>query len=59
MEHNKTSGPDDFPTEFYQHFWKIIKSELMALFRSFIMALSLFIVSTLESLLFYQKSGCG
>jgi hypothetical protein len=35
MEHNKASGPDDFPTEFYQHFWKIIKSELMALFQEF------------------------
>lgn len=25
MEHNKASGPDGFPTEFYQTFWEVIK----------------------------------
>jgi hypothetical protein len=32
MEHNKAPGPDGFPAEFYQHFWEVIKSDLMALF---------------------------
>ena len=32
MEHNKASGPDGFPVEFYQKFWEIIKGDLMALF---------------------------
>jgi hypothetical protein len=35
MEHNKASGPDGFPAEFYQAFWEIIKGELMALFHEF------------------------
>jgi hypothetical protein len=35
MKHNKASGPNDFPTEFYQIFWKIIKGDLMALFNDF------------------------
>jgi hypothetical protein len=35
MEHNKAPGPDDFPIEFYQTFWKIIKGDLMALFEDF------------------------
>jgi hypothetical protein len=34
-EHNKAPGPDGFPTEFYQVFWDLIKSDLMALFREF------------------------
>jgi mannosylglycoprotein endo-beta-mannosidase len=33
MEHNKAPGPDCFPSEFYQNFWDIIKSELMELFK--------------------------
>jgi hypothetical protein len=32
MEHNKAPGPDGFPAEFYQHFWDVIKSDLLALF---------------------------
>ena len=32
MEHNKAPGPDDFPAEFYQFFWEIVKSDLMSLF---------------------------
>ena len=32
MEHNKAPGPDGFPAEFYQHFWEVIKSDLLELF---------------------------
>jgi hypothetical protein len=32
MEHTKALGPDDFPAEFYQVFWSIIKDDLMSLF---------------------------
>jgi mannosylglycoprotein endo-beta-mannosidase len=32
MEHNKASGPDGFPAEFYQTFWDTIKSDLLDLF---------------------------
>ncbi|WVZ51089.1 hypothetical protein U9M48_002268, partial [Paspalum notatum var. saurae] len=35
MEHNKAPGPDGFPPEFYQVFWNIIKTDLMALFAEF------------------------
>jgi hypothetical protein len=35
MEHNKAPGPDGFPAEFYQHFWDVIKKDLLALFRQF------------------------
>jgi len=35
MEHNKVSGPDGFPAEFYQVFWEFIKGDLMALFHDF------------------------
>jgi hypothetical protein len=35
MEHNKASGPDGFPTEFYQVFWDLIKNDLMTLFSEF------------------------
>jgi hypothetical protein len=35
MEHNKSSGPDGFPVEFYQVFWEVIKGDLMALFHEF------------------------
>ena len=32
MEHNKAPDPDRFPAEFYQHFWKVIKGDLMNMF---------------------------
>ena len=32
MEHNKAPGPDGFPAEFYQHFWEVIKGDLMNMF---------------------------
>ena len=32
MEHNKAPGPDGFRAEFYQVFWEVIKSDLIALF---------------------------
>jgi hypothetical protein len=35
MEHNKAPGPDGFLAEFYQHFWDIIKPDLLALFNEF------------------------
>jgi hypothetical protein len=33
MEHNKTPGLDGFLAKFYQHFWDIIKEDLMLTFR--------------------------
>jgi len=35
MHHNKASGPDGFPPEFYQVFSDTIKDDLMALFKEF------------------------
>jgi hypothetical protein len=35
MEHNKSTGPDGFPAEFYQVFWEIIKYDIMVLFNDF------------------------
>ena len=35
MEHNKATGPDGFPVEFYQVFWNLIKDDVMALFTDF------------------------
>jgi hypothetical protein len=32
MKHNKAPGPDGFLAEFYQKFWDVIKTDLMALF---------------------------
>jgi hypothetical protein len=32
MKPNKALGPDGFPAEFYQKFWNILKSDLMAMF---------------------------
>jgi mannosylglycoprotein endo-beta-mannosidase len=35
MEHNKAPGPEGFPAKFYQHFWDVIKGNLMAMFCHF------------------------
>jgi hypothetical protein len=35
MEHNKTPGLDDFPSEFYQFFWEIVKPDFMKVFYEF------------------------
>jgi hypothetical protein len=35
MEHSKAPSLDGFPAEFYQFFWKIVKSDLMSLFLEF------------------------
>ncbi|WVZ90234.1 hypothetical protein U9M48_036551 [Paspalum notatum var. saurae] len=33
MKHNKAPGPDGFPAEFYQRFWKTVKEDLLQMFR--------------------------
>jgi hypothetical protein len=35
MKHNKVSGPNGFPVEFYAFSWDIIKGDLMTLFKEF------------------------
>jgi hypothetical protein len=35
MKHNKAPGPDGFLAEFYQVFWELIKSDLMAMILDF------------------------
>ena len=35
MEHNKAPGPNGFPTEFYQHFWDMIKVDLLEFLNAF------------------------
>lgn len=35
MEHDKALAPYGLPVEFYQVFWDIIKSDLLALFKEF------------------------
>lgn len=32
MEHNKASGPDSLPAEFYQSFWEVTKPDLLDFF---------------------------
>ena len=32
MEHNKAPGPDSFPAEFSQHFWDVVKGDLIQMF---------------------------
>jgi hypothetical protein len=32
MEHNKAPGPDGCLAEFYQHFWEVIKADLLEMF---------------------------
>jgi hypothetical protein len=44
MEHNKAPGPDNFPAEFYQFFWEVVKADLMSLFYEFHAGDCLFIV---------------
>jgi len=55
MEHNKGPGPDGFPMEFYQHFWEVIKHDLLALLMTFIVEDRLSIVLILELLLCCQR----
>lgn len=35
MPKDKASGPDGFPTKFYQRYWEIIKSDIIAVIRAF------------------------
>lgn len=35
MAHNKASGPDGFPIEFYQRFWPIVCNDLLTMFKDF------------------------
>lgn len=35
MKHNKAPSPDEFPIEFHQQFWEIIKDDLKELFDDF------------------------
>jgi len=55
MEHNKTPGPDGFPTEFYQAFWEVINDNLVALFVDFHKCILPSTATTFESLLSYPK----
>jgi hypothetical protein len=55
MESNKAPGPDGFPSEFYQYLWETIKPDLIALLMSSMNVIFLFVVSTLQQLLFYRK----
>jgi len=32
MEHNKAPGPDSSPAEFSQHFWDVVKGDLIQMF---------------------------
>lgn len=35
MKHNKASGPYDFPAKFYQHYWDLIKFDVLEMFNEF------------------------
>jgi hypothetical protein len=35
METNRAPGPDDISSEFYQHFWEVVKDDIMNLFYGF------------------------
>uniref|UniRef100_A0ACD5TF06 Uncharacterized protein n=1 Tax=Avena sativa TaxID=4498 RepID=A0ACD5TF06_AVESA len=35
MKHNKAAGPDGLPAEFYQHFWHMLKNDVLMLFNEF------------------------
>jgi hypothetical protein len=35
MERNKAAGPDGIPIEFYQHYWDIIKGDMLEMFHDF------------------------
>jgi hypothetical protein len=35
MRKNKAPGPDNIPIEFYQHYWDVVKNEIMNLFYAF------------------------
>ena len=35
MKHNRAPGPDGFPIEFFQKFWNLVCTDLIALFEDF------------------------
>jgi hypothetical protein len=35
MDKNKASGPDGIPIEFYQHYWDLVKHDVLEMFTDF------------------------